>query len=129
LIHLARETRPHHLSSTATTRNLALQLDLGRAHADECRMSLQVTDRRRGYRQKASAMAVLRPTDRPETKLDAHVFELSMYGVGLSVREALEVGAVCGFEMCDGRQAGGRIQVRSCRLRPDNMFDVGAQFC
>jgi hypothetical protein len=52
-----------------------------------------------------------------------------MHGVGMSVRQAIAVGTVLDFEMCDGRQAGTRIEIRSCRLRPDNMFDVGAQFC
>ncbi len=105
------------------------RLDLDGVNADENLMSPQAPDRRRGYRQKASAMAVLRPIDRPGDPLDAHVFELSMYGVGLSVREALEDGATFDFEMSDGRQSGNRIQVRSCRVRADNMFDVGAQFC
>jgi len=92
-------------------------------------MSVQVQERRRGYRRQASAEAVLRPLDGLGEPFDAHVFELSMHGVGMSVRQAIAVGTVLDFEMCDGRQAGTRIEIRSCRLRPDNMFDVGAQFC
>jgi hypothetical protein len=92
-------------------------------------MSLQVHERRRGYRQKANASAILRPLDGTGEPLEAHVFELSMHGAGLSVRQALEVGSIFEFEMSDGRQSGGRIEVRSCRARADNMFDVGGQFC
>jgi hypothetical protein len=92
-------------------------------------MSVQLTDRRRGYRRQASAMAILRPLDPASGPLDAHVFELSMHGAGMSVGQAIEIGTVLGFEMCDGRQSGARIEIRSCRLRADNMFDVGGQFC
>ena len=92
-------------------------------------MHLQAPDRRRGYRQKASALAILRPMNGAGEALDAHVFELSMHGVGLSVRRAVEIGSIFNFEMCDGRQSGSRIEVRSCRSRADNMFDVGGQFC
>ena len=88
-------------------------------------MNVSVPERRRGYRRQASAMAILRPLENPGPPLDAHVFELSMHGAGMSVRQAIEIGAVLGFEMCDGRQSGARIEIRSCRLRPDNMFDVG----
>jgi hypothetical protein len=92
-------------------------------------MSVQASERRRGYRQKASAMAILRTLNGGGKGLEAHVFELSMQGAGLSVGRALEIGSIFEFEMCDGRQAGGRIEVRSCRARADNMFDVGGQFC
>jgi hypothetical protein len=92
-------------------------------------MQAQVPDRRRGYRQKASALAILRPFGGVGEALEAHVFELSMHGVGLSVGWAIEIGSVFEFEMRDGRQSGSRIEVRSCRSRSDNMFDVGGQFC
>jgi hypothetical protein len=92
-------------------------------------MSVQVPERRRGYRRQASAMAMLRSPDLPGELLEAHIFELSMHGVGMSVRRAIDIGTILGFEMCDRRQAGTRVEVRSCRLRPDNMFDVGGQFC
>jgi hypothetical protein len=92
-------------------------------------MTLHVPERRRGYRKQASAMAILRPLDRPGQTLDAHVFDLSIHGVGMSVREAIEVGTRLYFQMCDGRQSGSRIEIKSCRLRSDNMFDVGGQFC
>jgi hypothetical protein len=92
-------------------------------------MSAQFQERRRGYRQKASAEASLRLLDRSGEPISAHVFELSMHGVGLSVRHEIAVGTILGFEMCDGRQSGTCIEVRSCRARSDNMFDIGGQFC
>ena len=107
--------------------NLALHPRIRRA--DEIFMHLQVPDRRRGYRQKASALAILRPVDGTGEALEAHVFELSMHGVGLSVGRAIEIGSIFDFELRDGRQSGSRIEVRSCRSRSDNMFDVGGRFC
>jgi hypothetical protein len=92
-------------------------------------MNVHAPDRRRGYRHQASAMAILRPVDRLGESLKAHVFDLSAYGVGMSVGQAIGIGTVFEFEMCDGRQSGSRIEIRSCRLRPDQMFDVGGQFC
>jgi len=89
--------------------------------------------RRRGYRQKLDTAAMLRPaTSRGAAAVEpmmVHVFDLSMFGVGFSSRKALEIGAIFRFAMCDRRQAGSRVEVRSCRQRPDGMFDVGAQFC
>jgi hypothetical protein len=92
-------------------------------------MHLQTPDRRRGYRRHASVLAVLRPLDRSGQTIDAHVFDLSAYGVGMSVREEIAIDTILYFQMVDGRQAGARIQVKSCRKRPDGMFDMGGQFC
>ena len=91
-------------------------------------MTVHTPERGRGYRREASAMAILRPLDRPGETLDAHVFDLSIHGVGMSVRQAIEIGTVLDFEMCDGRQSGTRIEIRSCRPRADKMFDIGGQF-
>jgi hypothetical protein len=88
--------------------------------------------RRRGYREKVETAAMLRPATTRGASAEpmmVHVFDLSMFGVGFSCRRALEVGEIYRFAMCDRRQAGSRIEVRSCRKRPDGMFDIGAQFC
>jgi len=91
-------------------------------------------ERRRGYRQTLRATGMLRPIARPDGDADRHgipihVFELSMSGVGFSSSTALVVGTVYRFDLCDKRQTPRRAEIRSCRGRPDGMYDVGAQFC
>jgi hypothetical protein len=89
--------------------------------------------RRRGYREKLDTAAILRPasgkSDAAAEPMMVHVFDLSMFGVGFSCRKALAIGQIFRFAMCDRRQAGSRIEIRSCRARPDGMFDIGGQFC
>jgi len=88
--------------------------------------------RRRGYREKLETAAMLRPTGRGGAGAEpmmVHVFDLSMFGVGFSCRRSLEVGDIFRFAMCDRRQAGSRVEIRSCRQRGDGMFDIGGQFC
>jgi hypothetical protein len=92
-------------------------------------MHPHLPERRRGYRKQASSLASLRPVQGDGTALDAHVFDLSSYGAGMSVTHPIEPGAVLHFEMLDGRQSGSRIEIKSCRPRADKMFDVGGQFC
>ena len=91
-------------------------------------------ERRRGYRQPIRATGMLRPISRTGGDDDRHgipihIFELSMSGVGFSASVPLEIGAVYRFDLCDRRQTPRRAEVRSCRRRPDGMYDVGAQFC
>ena len=89
-------------------------------------------ERRHGYRQAVRATGMLRPTARNGADahgIPIHVFELSMSGVGFSASAPLEVGTVYRFDLCDKRQTPRRAEIRSCRQRPDGMFDVGAQFC
>ena len=92
-------------------------------------------ERRRGYRQSVRATGMLRPVTRRRGNGDephaipVHVFELSISGVGFSSRVPLEVGTVWRFDLCERRLSARRAEVRSCRQRPDGMFDVGAQFC
>jgi hypothetical protein len=88
-------------------------------------------ERRRGYRQAVRATGMLRPIARDGDAhgIPIHVFELSMSGVGFSTSKPLEIGTVYRFDLCDKRQTPRRAEIRSCRRRPDGMFDVGAQFC
>ena len=84
-------------------------------------------ERRRGYRQAVRVTAMLRPLEgSAEQALAVHVFEYSISGVAFSMGAAPPIGSVWRFDMCDRRQAGRRIEVRSCRPRRDGMFDVGA---
>lgn len=88
--------------------------------------------RRRGYREKLDTAAMLRPANGKSEAAEpmmVHVFDLSMFGVGFSCRKALEIGLIFRFAMCDRRQAGSRVEIRSCRGRADGMFDIGGQFC
>ena len=92
-------------------------------------------ERRRGYRQSVRATGMLRPVARNSGEGDdqhaipVHVFELSISGAGFSCSRALEVGTVYRFDLCERRLIARRAEIRSCRQRPDGMFDVGAQFC
>lgn len=96
-------------------------------------------ERRRGYRQTIRATGMLRPVTRVggdgdgdgdgQHGIPVHVFEISMSGVGFSCSTALEIGTVYRFDLCERRLSARRAEIRSCRRRPDGMFDVGAQFC
>ena len=89
-------------------------------------------ERRQGYRQSVRATGMLRPVSRAgedQHAIPIHVFELSMSGVGFSASVSLEVGTVYRFDLCERRLTARRAEIRSCRQRPDGMFDVGAQFC
>jgi hypothetical protein len=88
-------------------------------------------ERRQGYRQAVRATGMLRPIARDGDAhgIPIHVFELSMSGVGFSASMPLEIGTVYRFDLCEKRQTPRRAEIRSCRQRPDGMFDVGARFC
>jgi hypothetical protein len=86
--------------------------------------------RRRSYRVRFHAPAMISPlSGTMEARAIVQVFDLSMFGVGFSSVEPLEVGQVFKFDMPDRRAAGSRIEVKSCRARADGLFDVGGEFC
>lgn len=72
---------------------------------------------------------MIRPATGDGQPAVVYVFDLSMFGVGFSARRAFAIGTIHRFSMCDRHQSGSRVEVCSCRARPDGMFDVGAQFC
>lgn len=88
-------------------------------------------ERRRGYRQAIKASALLRPVaaSSQDPPIPVHVFEYAISGVAFSSARSLDVGTVWRFDMCDKRQTARRVEIRSCRPRPDGMFDLGAMFC
>ena len=88
-------------------------------------------ERRRGYRQAIRATAMLRPIARNGTSESTpiHVYELSISGIGFSCRSPLDIGTVWRFDLVEKRQTPRRAEIRSCRQRPDGMYDHGAQFC
>jgi hypothetical protein len=90
---------------------------------------MAVADRRRGYRQSVRSSATLTPANVQFPSYVVHVFDLSVTGVGFSSDHPFTIDSRYDFVMRDGRQAAGkRIEIRSCRPRPDGMFDVGGQF-
>lgn len=90
-------------------------------------------ERRRAYRQRMEASALLRAVNPQATDdeqpVPVHVFEYSMTGVAFSSSMPLKVGTIFRFDMCDKRHASRRVEIRSCRPRRDGMFDLGAMFC
>lgn len=88
-------------------------------------------DRRQNPRHAHFVSATLQPAD-GNTDLNEQVLvcNLSLGGTGLLCDRRYAVESVWRITMGNGPLfLNAKVQIRSCRPRPDGRFDVGCQFC